>query len=328
MAFFKAYFREHWRMLCFFVLLCALFSVCFSLYGLPLQAVWYPAALAAVCGAALLAPDYLRSLRLHRQWQRLLECCPQLPEQLPASFGVEGQDAAAVIRSLLASQQEYTRRSQRRYRDMVDYYTVWAHQIKTPIAAMELSLQQEDTDLSRRLRVELRRIEQYVDMVLVFLRMDSDSTDYVFRVCSLDDMLSRVLRRLSGEFIARRLQLEYTPTGLSVLTDEKWLSFVVEQVLSNALKYTKTGSIRIWAEGESLFICDTGIGIASEDLPRIFEKGYTGQTGRQEMKASGLGLYLCRQVCRCLGHTISAQSVPGCGTTIRIDLHRDQLTVE
>ncbi len=144
-----------------------------------------------------------------------------------------------------------------------------------------------------------------------------------------DDMLSRVLRRLSGEFIARRLSMEYTPTGLSVLTDEK-LALLCGSAgaVQCFMKYTKTGSVRIWAEGESLFICDTGIGIASEDLPRIFEKGYTGQTGRQEMKASGLGLYLCRQVCRRLGHTISAQSVPGCGTTIRIDLHRDQLTVE
>ena len=328
MSFFKAYFRERWRTLCFFALSCLLFSLCFALYGLPLGAVWYPAAISAVCGLALLVPDYRRRLRLHRQWQRLLETCPQLPEQLPQTLDTEGRDAASVIRALLDAQQEYSRQSQRRYRDMVDYYTVWAHQIKTPIAAMELSLQQEDTDLSRHLRVELRRIEQYVDMVLVFLRMDSDSTDYVFRTCRLDDILSRVLRRLSGEFIARRLQLDYTPTGLVVLTDEKWLSFVVEQVLSNALKYTKTGSVRIWAEGETLFIRDTGIGIAPEDLPRIFEKGYTGQTGRQEMKASGLGLYLCRQACRRLGHTISAQSVPGQGTTIRIDLHRDELTVE
>ena len=129
------------------------------------------------------------------------------------------------------------------------------------------------------------------------------------------------VKKFSTQFIRRRINLVYEPLGKKVVTDEKWLSFVVEQVLSNALKYTPSGTVGIYMEEPTtLCISDTGIGIAPEDLPRIFEKGYTGYNGRTDKKASGLGLYLCRRICNNLGHTISASSAAGEGTVIRICL--------
>ena len=116
-----------------------------------------------------------------------------------------------------------------------------------------------------------------------------------------------------------------------VLTDEKWLVFVLEQILSNALKYTKSGSIHIYLSPDApktLVIEDTGIGIAAEDLPRIFEKGFTGCNGRTDKKASGIGLYLCRRICRNLSHTITAQSQTDQGTTIRIGMFRESRMIE
>lgn len=217
----------------------------------------------------------------------------------------------------------------KKFRDMVDYYTLWAHQIKTPIASMGLQLQSQDTPLTRQLSVELARIGQYVEMVLVFLRLDSQSTDYVFREYALDEILRRSLRSFAGEFISRRLKLCYTPTELKVVTDEKWLSFVVEQVLSNALKYTPEGSVSIYAEEPAtLCIRDTGIGIAPEDLPRIFERSYTGYQGRADHRASGIGLYLCKLICDRLGHTIRAESRVGEGTVIRIGLEQTRVEAE
>ena len=124
----------------------------------------------------------------------------------------------------------------------------------------------------------------------------------------------------AAQFIRKGLRLEYTPIEQSVVTDEKWLTFVVEQLLSNALKYTPQGAVSIYWEDGFLCIRDTGIGIAAEDLPRIFDRGYTGGNGRSDKKATGLGLYLCRRICANLGHGISAQSVPGQGTLIRLDL--------
>ena len=137
------------------------------------------------------------------------------------------------------------------------------------------------------------------------------------------------MKRFSSEFIGRKLRLIYDPLNTSVITDEKWLSFVIEQVLSNALKYTPSGSITISLVGEkTLRIEDTGIGIAPSDLPRIFENGYTGFNGRTDKKASGIGLYLCRRVCNNLGHTITANSTVDVGTAIDIDLTQTKLEME
>ena len=211
----------------------------------------------------------------------------------------------------------------------MDYYTVWVHQIKTPIASMRLLLEKEDSTLSRRLSEELFRVEQYVQMVMTYQRLDSDSTDYVFRQTDVDAVIRGAVRKFAPQFISKGIRLDYVPRQASVITDEKWLSFVVEQVLSNALKYTPAGCITIrFLYNNDLAITDTGIGIAPEDLPRIFERGYTGYNGRRDKRASGLGLYLCRRVCDALGHTISIRSAPDAGTTVTINLSQKELVFE
>ena len=213
--------------------------------------------------------------------------------------------------------------------ELVEYYTVWAHQIKTPIAAMRLLLQDADTDVQRALLEQLQSVEQYVEMVLGYLRLESPSSDYVIRNYALDDIVRQAVRKFASQFIRRRLRLEYTPLNVSVITDEKWLLFVIEQVLSNALKYTRSGSVSITLEApKTLCIRDTGIGIAPEDLPRVFEKGYTGSNGRTDKRATGIGLYLCRRILEKLGHTIAITSAVGVGTTVRIGLQQDALEVE
>ena len=214
--------------------------------------------------------------------------------------------------------------------DMEDYYTKWVHQIKSPISVMRLALREEDTPENRRLLSELFQIEQYVEMVLCYLRLDSDSTDYLFVQCDLDSIVRQAVRRFSAQFIHRKIRLEYEPLDCQVLTDEKWLLFVLEQVLSNALKYTPSGgTVSIFLEEpKTLCIRDTGIGIAAEDLPRIFEKGFTGCNGRTDKKASGIGLYLCRRICRNLNHTITAESQAEQGTTIRIGMFRETRGIE
>lgn len=158
--------------------------------------------------------------------------------------------------------------------------------------------------------------------------MTSDSTDYVLKEYRLDDIIRAAIRKLAPQFIMKKLVLDYETIDKQVLTDEKWLGFVIEQVLSNAVKYTESGKVKISCEGSKLVISDTGIGIAPDDLPRIFDKGYTGFNGRMDRKASGIGLYLCRRICNNLGHGITAESVPGQGTTIAIELERNNLEVE
>ncbi len=329
MRFFAKYLKQRRWVVYVFLLYCAIFLASFSLYRLPLGAVLYPAALCLGLSVILLAADFRRVYMTHV----FLSDVKGLPAEtfgpLPATDDVLDEDYQEIIRLLCEEEKQREAAFNARFSDMVDYYTVWAHQIKTPIASMRLTLSGEDSALSRTLSGDLFRIEQYVEMVLMFLRLDSGSTDYVIRECELDSIVRSAVRKFAGEFINRRLSLNYSMPETRVLTDEKWLSFVIEQVLSNALKYTREGSISITLESpKTLCISDTGIGIAPEDMPRIFEKGFTGYNGRGDMKASGIGLYLCRRICRNLGHSISAESEPGKGTMIRIGLYRDKLEVE
>ena len=259
----------------------------------------------------------------------LSELPSALMDDFPLPFSVEDADYQKIIGFLRKEQTQFENRMNTRFSDMVDYYTIWAHQIKTPIASMRLNLQNEDSELSRRVSEDLFRIEQYVEMVLCYLRLDSDATDYVICTYDLDGIVRQAVRRFAGQFIRRKIQLDYKPLNAQVLTDEKWLLFILEQVISNALKYTDSGTVTIEMEApQTLCIRDTGIGIAPEDLPRIFEKGYTGYNGRSDKKASGLGLYLCRRICKNLGHAITAESVIDQGTVIRIHLEHAELETE
>ena len=166
-------------------------------------------------------------------------------------------------------------------------------------------------------------------MVLCSLRLDADSTDYMLRAYELDGIVRQAVRRYAGQFIQKKIKLEYEPLNCQVLTDEKWLLFVIDQVLSNALKYTPSGSISITLEPEkTLCIRDTGIGIAPEDLPRVFEKGFTGYNGRRDKRASGIGMYLSRRVMENLGHRLTIDSTLGEGTVVRLDLESTKLDVE
>lgn len=321
MDFFLAYLRQHRRVILLAATCCLIFLITFLLYHLPAAAVLYPSLLCFLLGLTYLFVDFQRARRQHETLSTIRSMTEIIAGELPPAEDIRDDDYLQIIRSLCEEQREFQTATNRRYIDMIDYYTIWAHQIKTPIASMRLTLQNEDSALSRKLSSDLLRIEQYVEMVLTFLRLDADSTDYVIRECDLDSIVHQAVKKFAGEFISRKLRLVYEPVHTHVITDEKWLSFVIEQVLSNALKYTPSGSISITLEApKTLCIRDTGIGIAPEDLPRIFEKGYTGYNGRSHRKASGIGLYLCRRICTNLGHTISAQSEPGEGTLIRIGL--------
>ncbi len=308
----------------------SIFALLFALYRLPFAAVGYAVALS---GAVCLLVFFYGFFRFVKRYQALaflkLELNVTL-ERMPQAYAPLELEYQELLRVIFEQRQHLAENWQIRYSDMMDYYTAWAHQIKTPIAAMRLHLQAEDSPQNRSLLEDLQRVEQYVEMVLCYLRLDSDSTDYLFAEYELDGIVKQALRHFSAQFISRKIRLQYAPLSCRVLTDEKWLLFVIEQVLSNALKYTHAdGVITISLETpEILCIRDTGIGIEPEDLPRIFEKGYTGCNGRADKKASGIGLYLCRRICNNLHHTIAVESEPDVGTIVRISLYREAHRVE
>lgn len=219
-------------------------------------------------------------------------------------------------------------------REKEDFFSLWAHQIKTPIAALKLLFQADEQD-SGACKRELLKIEGYVEMALGYTRFESLGNDLKLYQCNLDKMVKEVTKKQAIVFINKHLTVELDNLDYYVLTDEKWFSFVLEQLLTNALKYTSDGGIRIYAkekdDGLEITVSDTGIGIKKEDIPRIFEKGFTGYNGRLDKKASGLGLYLCSGICEKLGHKISVESELDKGTQVHLlvrgeNIEKDDLT--
>ncbi len=328
MALFWKYLRQQKRVFLAMALFSAVFIVVFALYRLPAGAAVYPSLLCLMLGVLFLFAGFVRARKKHVRLEGLSHMTSGMIGELPVVRSLDDEDYQTLIRVLQEEIAALDTTLSSRYNDMMEYYTTWVHQIKTPIASMRLHLQNEDTPLSRQLMLDLFRIEQYVEMVLAFLRLDSASSDYVFREYDLDDIIRQAVKKFSHEFIGRKIRLEYEPVDRRVVTDDKWLSFVLEQILSNSLKYTREGCIKIYMRGEVLCIEDTGIGIAPEDLPRIFENGYTGCNGRMDKKASGIGLYLCRRICDKLGVGICAKSEPDRGTVMELNLEQYQLKRE
>ena len=323
-----AYLRRQWKLLVLLAGIAAVFAAVFSLYDLPVEAVGYAALLSLVLGGVLFILGFRRFCARHRELRRLLDRAEEPVLPLPPADSLLEEDYQALLTAVAAHRTRLLARERDRLEDMTDYYTLWAHQIKTPMAAAGLLLQ-EDPPPREALEAELLKIGQYVDMVLGYLRLDSDSTDYVFCDTDLDALLRQAVRKFARLFILRRITLDFQETGRTVLTDGKWLSFVVEQLLSNALKYTPAGgTVRIYGDGETLVIADSGIGIREEDLPRIFEKGFTGYNGRTGQKSTGIGLYLSRRVTEKLGHDLTIVSRPGQGTLARLDLSREKRIME
>lgn len=287
-------------------------------------------------------------LHYARRVRRLEECGKWLKNEevvLP-----EGKDAYEELYQEMIEDLDLQRREEaasyaRNQSEMREYYAMWVHQIKTPIAAMRL-LQQvqrnrleagdeitigvedaESMQVQAELEKELFDIEQYVNMALQYQRVNTPGNDYVLEKLRLDDIVREVIHKYAGLMVRAHIPLQYEGTDVMVTTDAKWVAFALEQILSNAIKYSRVGQqIVIETVPEEnvdyLKIADHGIGIRAEDLSRVFEKGYTGYNGHADKKSTGIGLYLCRLVLTKLGHTIRMESVQGEGTTVWIGFQK------
>lgn len=333
----KGYMRDRAAMFgCLLICYGTLFLIGY-LYDIPFEKTRY---IAEFSGAGVFLCLLVDILKYAERWKELKRCIAT-SDTYPGMFYTVPGDLEALYRSMIAKmrqeKEELIFEDQKRYTEMMDYYGMWAHQIKTPIAAMRILVQsgmdreenEENQKLFRQLQMELFKTEQYVEMVLSYLKIGDIAKDMVLERCDLGKVVRQAVKKYSRLFILQKLSLEMGEIAEIVLIDEKWLSFVVEQILSNALKYTKSGSVSIYLEQEGvLVIKDTGIGISAEDLPRIMEKGYTGYNGRIDKRSTGIGLYLCKKVMDKLHHQLRIDSEDGKGTKVVLDLRRTQLDLE
>ncbi len=312
-----------------FVVFALIFSGVFSLYNLRIDAVIYASVLCLFIGISALTVHFIFYCKKHKERQRLLENILIMTENLPEPNTLAEADYIEMIEALRKANSANITKYQNERTESIDYYTAWVHQIKTPISVMQMILKSEDSDEYRELSAELFRIEQYVEMVLSYFRLDSASSDFVFKEYELNTIIRNAVRKFAPQFVRKRIGLEYEPTDITALTDEKWLSFIIEQLLSNAIKYTDKGKVTIRVSSDKILsIADTGIGIAEEDIPRIFEKGFTGYNGRAVKKSTGLGLYLSKKAADKLSHKISVVSAVGKGSTFYIDLRSEHIEIE
>lgn len=305
-----------------FVFILIIYPVWFYCLDIGVKYSVYPTIFNLAVGIIALTVDYFQTKQKFNQLKDIRDFVTALRE-FPDPANVSEEELQRIIEDLCDEHAATKSDNESSAEEMVEYYNLWVHQIKTPIAGMRLRLDGMDSDEARILKSQLVRIEQYVEMVLIYQRLNSSSTDYVFAKTNINNVTKACIKKFMGDFFSKHLSVDYQLTDTVILTDEKWISFVIEQVISNAIKYTNEGKVTISMEDDVLIISDTGIGIREEDLPRIFEKGYTGNNGRVDLRASGLGLYLCKKICENLGHSITAKSEVGKGTSILINLKRE-----
>ncbi len=308
------------------VLLIVTNAVIFWLYGIVKEPLIYSSLVCTSFVLTVFIIKYLLNVKAsnkieqiknsdEREWARLLE-----PHTLSES------DYHMMIGKLDRKLDELTATVDSDRQEMLDYYTGWVHQIKTPISVMRLDLMSNDTKENRELLSELFRIERYVDMVLQYIRLGSPSNDLLIKNEKLDDIIRECIRKYASQFIASKVRVIYDGTDKEVVTDRKWLSVIIEQILSNAVKYAPEGMVEITVTDDlKLIIRDNGIGISKEDLPRIFEKGYTGNNGRLGNNASGLGLYLTKKAADKIQVPVTAESELSKGTSFILDLKRQDM---
>ena len=233
------------------------------------------------------------------------------------------------IRTLEKDKKELKIQHQEKQSDLLDYYTLWVHQIKTPIAASKLLVQDlQEQMLKNQLEQELFKIDSYTNLVLQYLRLESFHDDLVVEKENIEDLVKEVVKKYALFFIQQGLSLNLHDLNHTVITDKKWFLVILEQVLSNSLKYTKQGSIEIFFQEDTLYMKDTGLGIQNSDLLRVFERGFSGYNGRLTHQSSGLGLYLSKKIADKLGHELHLHSVVGEGTTVMITFKEKKLLFE
>ena len=324
-----AYIKQYIKVLLLFIVFALVFGIVFSLYDLEIEAIYYSVMLCSFIGLIYICINFINYYKKHVQLYKLQNEISISLENLPSPKTLMEEDYTNLILNLNKEYKTYISKSDIAKSDMIDYYTMWVHQIKTPISAMKLLIQTSESEISSDLSSELFKIEQYVEMVLSYIRLGSNKNDFVLKEYDLDNIIRQAVRKYAPLFIRKKISLDFQPTNYKVLTDEKWLVFVIEQLLSNAIKYTNKGKISIYSlENKKLVIEDTGIGISKEDIPRIFDKGFTGYNGRTDKKATGLGLYLCKNILDKLSHKISIESEVGVKTKVILDLAMVNVNIE
>lgn len=209
--------------------------------------------------------------------------------------------------------------------DYKEYIEMWIHEIKLPVATTKLIIENNRNETTNSIEEETNKIEDYIEQVLYYARSSSVEKDYLIDKTSLKDIVNAVIRKNKTQIVYNNIEINLHDLNMHVYTDSKWCMFIINQIVQNSMKYLKDDNKQIEIYGEeakestSLYIRDNGIGIDAKDIEKVFEKGFTGANGRIiGKKSTGIGLYLCKKLCKKLGISIALKSNLNEGTIVKV----------
>ena len=327
----KDYIKDHFvEILIFFFLL--LFQFClFLLLELSLTTIFFILGLLLLFYLFFFFYNYVKRKIFFNEFFTLLEKIDQkyfITEMLPNSNFLEGKLFLQALYEIDKSMKEKVNESEKSMRDFKDYLELWIHEIKLPIASLILQNHNKSIKDNKELE-QIHKIEEYVEQVLFYVRSEHSSNDYLIHECNLNTMVKNVLLRNKDDFLALDIQVETKNLNKKILTDSKWFEYILNQIVSNAKKYKKEKNAYIQFEAEeqensiTVSITDNGIGIKSSDLPKVFEKSFTGENGHQTKESTGMGLFLVKKMCEQLGHLVKIESIENEYTKVTIIISKN-----
>lgn len=309
----KRYLKDHEICILIFLICIGITEGIFLLFNLSMTLQIFVLAVLFLGILVAGAYDYNRKKGFYRELEQKLQQLEEkylLMDMLEKPEFLEGQIFYNVLSEMQKSMNDEIFVQIRKNNEFKRYIETWVHEVKLPIASIRLILHEYKGTSARILKEQMGRIESYVEQVLYYLRSEVPEKDYRIAPHSLKKLTDQSVSENRDSLILNRIKIIQETQDISVYTDEKWIRFILGQIISNAVKYKKEDSIiRVWSHQEEkhrfLHIWDNGIGIAEEDLPRVFEKSFTGKNGRTQQASTGMGLYLCHMLCKRLGHRLT-----------------------
>lgn len=327
---FNSYVRDHFFSCLIYIFITGFILLFLFLFHVNNSLIVMIGVLLVLLGLFLLCYNYLRKRTFFRQLARITEELDQkylLSELLSKPTFYEGtifyETLYQANKSMLEKIQTYAQQQ----KELQDYMELWLHEIKIPLASGILALHNQSADQQEQLTATFERIETYLEQVLYYVRSETTEQDYYIQTCELKGLVSKVLLRKKRQFLHSKMELELQDLGFQVRTDAKWMEFMIQQLIENSMKYQAKKIIisgKKDAFGIHLEIKDDGIGIPASDLPRVLEKTFTGANGRKVASATGMGLYICTQLCDKLGHKITVTSQEGEFTKVTITFSKEE----
>ncbi|MGT2887344.1 sensor histidine kinase [Streptococcus didelphis] len=295
-----------------FFLLFALFIIMFSLYRLPLT---YFFNTGLICLTLLI----LFSLWQYKRFKEKITILQEFiyVNELSSLHSPSEEAYRDTIIKLINSYSESHLKESKRQQDFDALIKLWVHQMKLPLSALSLMGQTKEIDFNEY-KIQIFRMENYLSQLLNYLKFSQDKDDFRFEIIELNDLIKQIIRQMSFICISKDIRINLLGQW-QLTSDKKWLTFALSQIIENAIKYSRRGGqINIILKNKSITISDNGIGILEEDLPRLFDEGFTGYNGHEHQKASGLGLYMTKNVLEKLNLSIKITSQIDLGTSVSI----------